>query len=227
MVRFANQVTPEDLFFYTQQIYFHSAGYKKQIKGILVEFDEERIGIQLEDVPLAKYLKSPQKGQECNLFVYNETGYFTATVEYISQTQLPNKVFYFSVPKFFIRQQKRSFVRIPTNLPLQYQTRNKYNTFNNPVNTHTVDISGNGIRFVSTKKIQPTKTIRLEINDLPEIDSFLSLADVIRCIEIPIPTGKIYHIGVSFEKYLGFNEQTKLLHAINILQRNLLQKGIL
>ena len=64
------------------------------------------------------------------------------------------------------------------------------------------------------------------IEDLPGMDELPISADAVRCMPVKVPAGCVYHVGVCFENYLSRPMRTHLLHAINVLQRQVLHKGI-
>lgn len=210
-----------------QRIVLTTPHYKQPIEGELVEIGVLYLGIAVNALTQDEYISAPVTGSPINVKVYDRDGLYQTTLNYRGNTLLPKKMFYIDKPEAFERQQHRQYVRIPVNLPIHYITRNIYNGFNDPKDSTLVNISGNGLCFISDTEIMCPSTISIIIEDLPNMGKLPISADVVRCQEIVTPLDNtIYHVGVSFEDYLTRADRSRLLRALTVLQRSHLQKGL-
>jgi c-di-GMP-binding flagellar brake protein YcgR len=117
-------------------------------------------------------------------------------------------LFTLAMPTSYIRVQLRQFVRLATMLDLSYSEiiKDKEPEY---IKTHTLDISGGGLRFLS-KKNYPLNTLLTMKLDLPEFDDFTVTGVVIRSVAV---LGVGYHVMVNYTD-ISVNTQDLLIRYI-------------
>lgn len=219
-------VPGEALFRLGQRMVLRIPHYEDPIEGRLFEIGVLYIAVEIPDFPIDDYINAPPADEPLTVNVFEKVGIYEAPSKYRSNALLPEKIFYIDKPECFRRQQQRAFVRVPAPLPIRYRTENIYSAYQKSYASTLIDISGSGLCFVSDKEIPVTATISLQIEELPILGKLSLIADVIRCREIKVPAGVIYHVGVCFEDYITRPDHNRLMRAISSLQRNHLRQGL-
>lgn len=209
-----------------QWLVLDSPHYEHPIECILKDINDDILALDVSDMPRDEYVSAPLFDSKITIYATNKSGHFEARVKFRSSAPLPETVFYIERPPVMERSQLREFVRVSEPLPVRYKTRNIYQGFNDTKESCLVNISGNGLCFVAQQEIPCPSKIALQIFDLPEMNILTTNADVIRCRPVPIPGGKIYHVGVFFGDYISNPDHTRLLRSLATLQRQHLSKGI-
>lgn len=208
-----------------QKMRLHAAGSEHAYKGVLQEIGELYIAAAIEISP-EDYINAPLVDTPVEVHLAGRNCLYLTTCAYRGNAPLPAQIWYVKKPDTLERQQQREFVRVPVPLPLRVKTINIYGGYKDARETVSVDISGNGLCFVSEQDIPVPSMVQLLIEDLPGMDELPISADAVRCMPVKVPAGCVYHVGVCFENYLSRPVRTHLLHAINVLQRQVLHKGI-
>jgi len=129
-------------------------------------------------------------------------------------------------PEEVERHQNRQFVRIHVRQRVQVRVIDEEGHILDPVMTYSVDLSGNGICFVSNGPIHIGNKVALEIYDIPEVNVIEVMSHVVRCTEMENSSGKkFYHVGVAFEN-LARPVVNKIVRYLFTVQRKSLAKGI-
>ena len=209
-----------------QRIVLTTSQYENPIEAELGEIGALYLGIKVDSLTQDEYINAPVTDSPVTIKLFDRDGFFESNLKYRGNTLLPQKMFYIDKPEFFMRQQHRQYVRVPASLPIHYRTRNIYNGFNDPKDSTLVDISGNGLCFISDTEVLCPSTISIIISGLPKINAFPISADVVRCQPVEVPSGTVYHVGVYFDDYISRADRSRLLRALTALQRKHIQKGM-
>lgn len=129
-------------------------------------------------------------------------------------------------PETVERYQNRQFVRVRVSLPIKVQIMNEEGGFGPVEETNLLDLSGNGLAFVSENPVPRDRQVILEVHNLPDIGTLRVMGRVQRCTGVDIPQkGRIYHVGV---KMLDLTRpiRNRLVHYIFEIQRKELAKGL-
>lgn len=209
-----------------QWVVIHSPHYPHPVESLITKIDDATLSASVDDLSHEEYVASPVRDSIVTIKLSNKSGHFETDVKYLGNSPLPQKIFFLERPTWLRHSQMREFVRIPATLSLIYKTRNIYNGFNNAKKTCLINISGNGLCFVTDKAINRSSTMSILIYGLPGIESLSLWADVIRCRQVTVPYGTVYQIGVCFQNYISRSQHTQLLHSLTTMQRKYLNKGI-
>lgn len=129
-------------------------------------------------------------------------------------------------PETVERHQNREFVRVRVNLPLRVRLIDRQGTIGDPLVTRTVDLSGNGICFVSAKEVPVDTQAGIELDNIPNIGTLEVMCKIARCSCIPLDDERvIYHVGAGFQ-HLSRSVSNKLVNYIFEVQRKELALGI-
>ena len=129
-------------------------------------------------------------------------------------------------PEEVERHQNRQFVRIHVDQRVQARIIEEDGQIREPMMTRSVDLSGNGICFVSSRPIHIGRKVALEIFDIPEVGVVEVMSHVVRCTEVENASGeKFYHVGVGFE-HLSRPIVNKIVRYLFSVQRKDIAKGI-
>ncbi len=131
-----------------------------------------------------------------------------------------------SRPEEVERHQNRQFVRIRVNQRVQVRVIDEEGKIKDPEMTKSVDLSGNGICFVSRNPIRIGNKVALEIFDIPDVGVLEVMSHVVRCTEVENGSGaRIFHVGVGFEQ-LSRTTVNKIVRYLFSVQRKSIAKGI-
>lgn len=156
-------------------------------------------------------------GDRVRVTFTHENGLFTfdgETTEIISEEGLLfyKLVLYDSIQ----RLQRREYFRITINIPLIYQMiKEDKEVYGKGI---TKDISGGGVRFVCSNKLDDGDKINVFVNLEPNIELAV-LAKVIRCVQVE---AKKYETCIEFIT-LDYNQRENLIKYIFDMQRNILR----
>ncbi len=100
-----------------------------------------------------------------------------------------------SKPEKVNRIQRRSFLRLPIMLEMQYSIPGNYDSHK----THTLDISGGGIRFLSSKNYFPGTPIQVEFHiPIDKKDKKIqAVGKVVRTVSLD---NGYFHVAIEFTK---------------------------
>ena len=193
--------------------------------GKITETAPDCLSVTMTMTP-AEYLNAPESNATFQCAVTGDNCVYRFPAIFHGSAPLPDLIWYISSPAEIERQQNRRFVRVPIPLPIRVKLTNIYGSFNNAMETTLVDISGNGVCFVSKKPAETGSKIAIEIPDLPVLGTLHTTAVVKRCAAVEVLTSCVYHIGAYLEDDMDKNTQNKLIRCVFQLQRKYLEKGM-
>ena len=137
----------------------------------------------------------------------------------------PIPVWHIVKPVTVERYQNREFVRVRVNLPVRVQLVDAEGTLGPVMESRTVDLSGNGICFVSNELVHVGTKAALGLDNLPGIGNLEIMANIAQCRQAPVDGLRRYHVGARF---LNFErgQQNKLIRFIFDIERKNLAKGL-
>ncbi len=208
-----------------QDVYLYPKNDSLARTGKITEITDDYLAITMA-MTTKDYLDAPNSGDALQCAVAGDNCVYRFSTAYRSSTPLPDHNWYLTKPDYVDRQQNRRFVRVPTQLPIRVKLTNNYGGLKNAMETTLVDISGNGICFVSEKENPIDGKIAIEIADLPIIGTLQTNAVVKRCDVVVVPSGQVYHIGAYFGDDLRKGQEDKLIRCVFELQRKYLERGM-
>ncbi len=129
-------------------------------------------------------------------------------------------------PENVERHQNRQFVRVHVTKKLNVSLIDEEGRRQEPMPTTTVDLSGNGVCFISKVPIRIGCQMGLELYGVDEAAAIDVMGRVVRCTEVDLPHGeKIYHVGAGFE-HLSRVIMNKIVRYLFTVQRKNIAKGI-
>ncbi len=124
------------------------------------------------------------------------------------------------------RHQNRQFVRVHVEQRVQVRLIDEDGKIHDPVMTHSVDLSGNGVCIFSRNPVNIGCKMIVQLLDVPDVGVVESMSHVVRCTEMENGSGaKFYHIGVAFDK-MSQQVVNKLVRYLFTVQRKTLAKGV-
>lgn len=208
-----------------QAVYLYPENEPRARTGQITEITDEYIAITMA-MDTQEYLNTPSLDDAFRCAVTGDNCVYRFAAAYRSSTPLPDQIWYITKPVDVERQQQRRFVRVPAQLPMRVKLTNNYGGLKNAMETTMVDISGNGVCFVSEKETPVDGTISIEIPDLPIIGTLQTEAIVKRCDVVDVPSGQVYHIGAYLGDNLRRGQEDKLIRCVFELQRKYLERGM-
>lgn len=206
-------------------IFLVNDSMEQSVKGYLVGTTEELLTckMQMDD---ARYINSPESGTVLHCAMPGESCTYRFEAYYQSSNALPEKLWYIKSPTVVYREQSRDFVRVPAILPMVVRFKNVYGGSREPRETTMVDISGNGICFISPEETEENSPVEIVIPELPGYGELRTTAVVCRCREKKVLNHVVYHVGAMFTDHLVPAEKMKLERALTQLQREYLKRGM-
>jgi len=199
--------------------------YRLDLHGIITEISLRYLAVRIDcdpdvflDVPAADILL------DCTVIGNGCIYRFTSTFR--SSSMIEDMTWYLSRPVTVNRIQMRRFVRVPVSLPMLVKLPGCYGNLRNATITTLIDLSGGGLCFACNEEVPLQSRVAIAIPGLPLYGTLKADALVERCTPITVPTGTIYHVGVSLEGRLSPREQDKLVQSVFYLQRDYLKKGL-
>ena len=194
-------------------------------KGKIIELNTGFAAVAMDMTP-EEYVTAPEEGAAFQCAVTGDNCVYRFATAFRSSAPLPDQLWYIQAPAEVERQQLRRFVRVPAPIPMRAKLMNTHGGFKNAVDTVMVDISGNGICFVSEKEALENTQVFVEVPNLPVIGTLSAQGVVRRCAGIDTPTGHVYHIGAYLGDQLSRSQQDKLIRSVFQLQRKHLERGM-
>lgn len=206
-------------------IFLVSDSMEQSVKGCIVSTTEELLTckMQMDD---ARYANSPESGTILHCAVPDDSCTYRFEACYQSSTALPEKLWYIKSPTVVYREQSRKFVRVPAILPMIVRFKNAYGGSREPQKTTMVDISGNGICFISPEEASENSPVEIVIPELPSYGELRTMAIVCRCQEKKVLNHVVYQVGAMFTDHLSPANKMKLERALTQLQREYLKRGM-
>ncbi len=184
------------------------------------------VTVELDD---EAYRNPPKSWQKLCCSIPGANCVYHFDVQYINCAPLPSKLWCLTTPQNIYRCQHRDFIRVPaSHLKLTVNYPKKVIGFSDPQEVPLIDISGNGLGFVSKRHVAIDKELLVEIDGLPGFPQPLSTMGIVRrCHKIQSSKDEItYHIGVSLDYAMSTADQNKLVRAVSEIQRMYLGKGV-
>lgn len=206
-------------------VYLIEDGSLKPQKGILTAREGERLIVKMQMTDEV-YAQSPQQNASFHAALTSDTCTYHFDTQFTSSAPLPDHIWYMTEPASMVRQQSRSFVRVPAQVPVRVRLKNALGGLKNPKETDLVDLSGDGLCFISEEEVLLDSEVAVELPDLPEFGDLRTTVIVRRCAEHTRPTGVIYHIGAQMTENLTKPERMKLERCLAQLQRDYLKRGL-
>lgn len=194
-------------------------------KGRITAHEGNRLIVRMQMTDEA-YAQSPRQNTPFHAALTSNTCTYHFVTKFTSSTPLPDHIWYITAPMKMIRQQSRSFVRIPTLLTIRARLPNSLGGLKNTKEMELVDLSGDGLCFISKEPVPEGTEVLVEIPDLPGFGTLATTCLVRRCAEHKRPTNVVYHIGTQMAKGLTNTERIKLERCLAHLQRAYLRRGL-
>jgi len=121
------------------------------------------------------------------------------------------------------KEQRRNFFRLEIALPIKIKTMDPKYGEQLEIDGFTKDISGGGLRFITTKPLKLNS--RVEITIYLEEESVVVQGRIVRCL-FSIELRNKYDIGIMFEN-IDEKTRTKLIAFIFENQRKMREKGLI
>lgn len=147
---------------------------------------------------------------------------FKAKYEKIAKINIP--VWKIIISSTVYKKQNREFVRVKVEIPLKISITDADGSIQHSFSTHTVDLSGNGISFLSSQKLAKGVTLTVETTPIISVGRIHTFVEVKQCRNLK--NINKYFIGASFSN-LAKLIQNKLIKYLFDKQRELIQKGII
>ena len=129
-------------------------------------------------------------------------------------------------PETVERHQNREFVRVRVDLRVRARLVGDDGTIGDPIETRTIDLSGNGVAIVLKKPVKVDSQMALEIFDIPEVGTLEIMARVARCQQVMIDEEHaVYHVGALLE-HLDRRTMNQVVRYLFTVQRKAIAKGI-
>ena len=196
-----------------------------EFAGRLQEIACRYLAVALDVAPEA-FLSAPAAGAEVACAAAGDGCVYRFAVGFRGCSRLPQRLWFLDRPETVSRIQMRRYVRVPIDLPLSVRLPGDHGSLHDAEEAALIDISGGGLCFASAAEVMLAARIAVDIPHLPLYGRLAALARVKRCTPVETPTGRVYHIGVSFEEGLSAREQERLIQSVFALQRSYLQRGL-
>ena len=129
-------------------------------------------------------------------------------------------------PEMVERHQNREFVRVRVDLRVRVRIVGEDGSIGDPMETRTIDLSGNGIAIVLSKPVKEDSQMALEIFDIPEVGTLEIMARVTRCQKVMLDEEQaVYHVGAYLE-HLDRRTMNQVVRYLFMVQRKAIAKGI-
>lgn len=212
--------------------------------GQRVEFyvgdDDEKYTSRIEDMTKTELMVAmpmnkqgvpviPMSGERLYALAAGETCRYRFFTKYLGSARVDGgnfSVWKIAIPEEVERHQNRQFVRVRVNQRVQVRVIDEEGQIKDPQMTQSVDLSGNGLCFISRNPIRIGNKVALEIFDIPDVGVLEVMSHVVRCTEVETGSGvRLYHVGVGFEQ-LSRTTVNKVVRYLFTVQRRSIAKGI-
>ena len=143
---------------------------------------------------------------------------------FIDKKAEPIPVWIITKPDMVEKMQSRSYHRVRKSLPVRVSLIDTDGTREEPFDTHTVDLSGGGVRIVVPRRVAVGSHAALEFNNFADIGTLRVMCRIARCVDVGHDE-HIYHAGAVFKDLprLILNRLVKYIFSI---EREELAKGL-
>lgn len=220
----ADSVVSLDVIQEDMRIHLTSEG-QPVVHARIVELVDNRLIVETE-MSDEQFVSSPRVDTPFHAVACGDKCTYHFDTAFVASSPLPSHLWYMAVPDVVVRRQIRHHVRVPIALSMRVNYESAYGTFQAPKETTLVDISGNGVCFISTVAVEKDSRIVIEVDELPVVGKLRAIARVKRCAEFVFLTDTVYHVGAILEEHLERGQQDKLIKSLFQLQRGYLQRGL-
>ncbi len=123
------------------------------------------------------------------------------------------------------KHQNREFVRVRVTKKVSVSVMGDDGSIGEPFVTWTVDLSGNGVCFLSNEPMPYDTELALELYDIPGAGNVKVMGRVIHSTKFERPDGDVYHVGTHME-HLSRAIMNKIVRYLFYVQRRNIAKGI-
>ncbi|MBQ1889673.1 PilZ domain-containing protein [Selenomonas caprae] len=218
----ASDVLHEEQFIH---ITTNNEDYRLDLHGVITEISLRYLAIHIDCAPDV-FLDVPAADIPLDCAVTGNGCVYRFTTSFRSSSVLEDMTWCLEKPADVNRVQMRHFVRVPIALPMLVKLPGRYGNLRNATITTLVDLSGGGLCFACNEEVPLQSRVAIAIPGVPLYGTLKTDALVERCTPIEVPSGTIYHVGVSLEGRLTPREQDKLVQSVFFLQRDYLRKGL-
>ena len=129
-------------------------------------------------------------------------------------------------PETVERHQNREFVRVRVDLRVRVRVVGEDGTIGEPIETRTLDLSGNGVALVMPKPVKVDSQMALEVFDIPDIGTLEVMGRVARCQKVQLDEEHaLYHVGALLE-HIERRTMNQIVRYLFSVQRKAIAKGI-
>lgn len=169
--------------------------------------------VQGELIPL-------REGTPVELIFWDEVAAYAIETTIIQRIAVPVPLFVLELPDEINRVQRRSYVRVPAYYPVSFRYVNRQG-LSNPIKGTMIDLSGGGMRFQTTEKVDKGAILLANL-DLP---SGIMQVSARVCRVDKIEDSKNYSISVDFYQ-ISERERDRIIRCVFDLQRTMRKKGL-
>lgn len=161
-----------------------------------------------------------REGTPVELIFWDEVAAYVIETTIIQRIAVPVPLFVLELPDEINRVQRRNFVRVPAYYPLSFRYVNRQG-LSNPIKGTMIDLSGGGMRFQTTEKVDKGAILLANL-DLP---SGIMQVSARVCRVDKIEDSKNYSISVDFYQ-ISERERDRIIRCVFDLQRTMRKKGL-
>ena len=204
-----------------------------------VENDDNRYASRIEDMTKDQIVAAlpvnrqrvpiiPRKGTRIYALAVGEQCRYRFFSTYLGTKKIDGRIpaWMITRPETVERHQNREFVRVRVDLRVRVRLVGDDGTIGDPMETRTIDLSGNGVAIVLPKAVKVDSQMALEIFDIPEVGTLEIMARVARCQKVMLDEEHaIYHVGAYLE-HLERRTMNQVVRYLFAVQRKAIAKGI-
>ena len=204
-----------------------------------VDNDEERYTSRIEDLTADRIVAAlpvskkgvpviPRKGSKIYALAVGDQCRYRFFATYLGAARLDERipVWMLTRPETVERHQNREFVRVRVDLRVRARIVAEDGTIGAPIETRTLDLSGNGVAVVMDHPVKVDSKLALEIFDIPNVGLLEIMGRVARCQRVMLDEEHaVYHVGVILE-HLPRRTSNAIVRYLFSVQRRAIAKGI-
>ena len=204
-----------------------------------VDNDDERYKSRIEDMTKDRIIAAlpvnrqrvpiiPRKGSQVYALAVGDQCRYRFFSTFLGTEKQDGRipVWIITRPEMVERHQNREFVRVRVDLRVRVRIVGEDGSIGDPMETRTIDLSGNGIAIVLSKPVKEDSQMALEIFDIPEVGTLEIMARVTRCQKVMLDEEQaVYHVGAYLE-HLDRRTMNQVVRYLFMVQRKAIAKGI-
>ena len=204
-----------------------------------VENDDNRYASRIEDMTKEQIIAAlpvnkqrvpiiPRKGARIYALAVGDQCRYRFFSTYIGSEKRDGRipVWIITRPETVERHQNREFVRVRVDLRVRARLVGDDGTISDPIETRTLDLSGNGVALVLPKPVKIDSQMALEIFDIPEVGTLEVMGRVARCQKVQLDDEHaLYHVGALLE-HIERRTMNQIVRYLFSVQRKAIAKGI-